>query len=55
MVVDKSQPELVEYTFTYNGKFIRFGSVEFRYRSYSKLMKGLTENGVFRFYIDGID
>lgn len=55
MAWNKNQSELVSYSIEYSGNFLFPGTVEFRYRASSKLINGLVRNGVFKFYIDGID
>lgn len=55
MAWNKNQSELVRYSIEYSGNFLFPGTVEFRYRANSKLINGLVRNGVFKFYIDGID
>jgi hypothetical protein len=55
MAWNQSQPELIEYSLSYSDTFLYHGSVEFRHRSYSKLVDGLFKNGEFKFLVDGVD
>jgi hypothetical protein len=54
MAWNKNQSEIVEYHITYKDTFVDLGSVEFKYRANTKRHGGFT-NGVFKFYIDGVD
>ena len=43
------------YTLKYEEKFLYRGSVEFRYRANTRVIRGKTKNGVFKFSVDGVD
>jgi hypothetical protein len=43
------------YTLKYEEKFLYRGSVEFRYRANTRMIRGKTKNGVFKFSVDGED
>lgn len=45
-----------EYVIKYSAEFIDAGSVEFRYRAYTKILgQNRIKNGVLTFLIDGVD
>ena len=54
--VDTKFPEMEEYVIKYSETFIDAGSVEFRYRAYTKILgKNRIKNGILTFLIDGVD
>lgn len=46
---------MAEYTLSFEENFLYRGSVEFRFRSFTKIINQTIANGIFTFSIDGVD
>jgi hypothetical protein len=48
-------PEMQEYVLRYSETFLVHGTVDFKYRAYTKIINKHIKSGVMSFFIDGID